>query len=636
MLSFLITNILSSSFSSPCNCTTPKQKWNIGTGSIGGFTIVDDINACAARCCAESLCKVYTFSATTRKCWMKTNDEAGHVEVDRDSSICRTPPPAPAPTPPPPPPPPPPPSTVQVGVNVDTTGAAVAYAGSGFVSYTLDWWEPTEGCRPEGWGPNANVLELNFESEKLIALTKALGPAYLRIGGSLDKFVKYDVPGAEGVCNSSSSDVDEEYHSSCLNATRWNQLHAFTTAVDAKLVFGLSYPRSSDGTWNSSQAEALFRYSKAQGYDATTSMYGFELGEELTSFKLGSKDFEQYTQGYRSCAALLTKVFGAKGSTASPRPMLMGPCPGMSWPQLATWFPAFLNGTAGALDIAVYHSYNQIVPEPAGKRVLFCNTTVPSGNLSTQRSSSPGGTGWQGAAMAKFAKKSGDSADVPLWLGEFGPHNGGGGGVYASSWVSSFGYFSTLGTLAALNHSVLARQTLVGGNYELLRCSSGRAGGGAPEDGKGCDFEPHPDYYIALLWKRLMGRAVLRTAASTSHPHLELHAHCTAGTTNGSITLGYANMDQSISFELAVHSFKQGTSLGVSQNEFHLTAANAAQGMDARVLSLNGGPPLVVGTGTALPNLSPRDAHAGPVVAAPYSIGFVIYPDARAAACMKE
>jgi hypothetical protein len=32
----------------------------------------------------------------------------------------------------------------------------------------------------------------------------------------------------------------------------------------------------------------------------------------------------------------------------------------MSWPQLATWFPAFLKGTAGALDVAVYHSYNQV------------------------------------------------------------------------------------------------------------------------------------------------------------------------------------------------------------------------------------------------------------------------------------
>jgi hypothetical protein len=52
-----------------------------------------------------------------------------------------------------------------------------------------------------------------------------------------------------------------------------------------------------------------------------------------------------------------------------------------------------------------------------------------------------------------------------LWLGEFGPHNGGGGGTYASTFVSSLWYLDALGTLAELNHSVLARQTLVGGNY---------------------------------------------------------------------------------------------------------------------------------------------------------------------------
>ena len=90
---------------------------------------------------------------------------------------------------------------------------------------------------------------------------------------------------------------------------------------------------------------------------------------------------------------------------------------------------------------------------------------------------------------------------------------------------------------------MLARQTLVGGNYELLRCSSGRAGGGTPEDGKGCDFEPHPDYYIALLWKRLMGRAVLGTGpyprTAKTPGHFEIHAHCTAGTINGSVTIGY-------------------------------------------------------------------------------------------------
>ena len=111
--------------------------------------------------------------------------------------------------------------------------------------------------------------------------------------------------------------------------------------------------------------------------------------------------------------------------------------------------------------------------------------------------------------MAGYAKAAG----VPLWLGEFGPHNGGGGGEYASTFVSSFGYFDTLGTLAQLNHSVTARQTLVGGNYELLRCSSGQATG--PEPRAGCDFEPHPDYYIALLWPVQNPCCVLLCAALT-------------------------------------------------------------------------------------------------------------------------
>ena len=78
-----------------------------------------------------------------------------------------------------------------------------------------------------------------------------------------------------------------------------------------------------------------------------------------------------------------------------------------------------------------------------------------------------------------------------------GPHNGGGGGTFASTFVSSFGYVDTLGTLARLNHSVLARQTLVGGNYELLRCSSGQDAG--PEPGTGCDFgfrATSPGYWV--------------------------------------------------------------------------------------------------------------------------------------------
>ena len=65
----------------------------------------------------------------------------------------------------------------------------------------------------------------------------------------------------------------------CLNASRWDALHTFCAATNAKLVFGLSYPqlgehnhlcpngcKNTSGRWNASQAKALFEYSKTKGY----------------------------------------------------------------------------------------------------------------------------------------------------------------------------------------------------------------------------------------------------------------------------------------------------------------------------------------------------------------------------------
>ncbi len=85
-----------------------------------------------------------------------------------------------------------------------------------------------------------------------------------------------------------------------------------------------------------------------------------------------------------------------------------------------------------------------------------------------------------------------------------------------------------------------------------------------PEPGAGCDFEPHPDYWVALLWKRLMGSTVLgaptTTAAIESEPHvdggtdqqaLRLHAHCTAGATNGSVTVALSNAAEAVTFNLS-------------------------------------------------------------------------------------
>lgn len=224
--------------------------------------------------------------------------------------------------------------------------------------------------------------------------------------------------------------------------------------------------------------------------------------------------------------------------------------------------------------------------------------------------------------MAGFAK----TANVPVWLGEGGPHNGGGGGEYASTFVSSFGYMDTLGTLASLNHSVFARQTLVGGNYELLRCSSGQITG--PEPAAGCDFEPHPDYYVALLWRRLMGGTVLDapmltgTGLAAADQHVRLRAHCTEGATNGSLTIAFANTAESNCTNNPHHTLISSDPVMLSlrdclcvtattfklvlpaaiggASEYHLSAAKAGNYMytspfESRVLSLNGGPALRTG-----------------------------------------
>jgi len=141
--------------------------------------------------------------------------------------------------------------------------------------------------------------------------------------------------------------------------------------------------------------------------------------------------------------------------------MLQGPCPGMSWPQLATWVPAFLAQTKGALDIADYHSYNQIKPHPP--RVLYLNKTFPEADLRQQHGPTAGGQGWQAVAQQGYA----EAANLPVWLGEGADHNGGGGGTFARTFVNSHYFISALGTLLEVGHSVFARQTLVGGNYEV-------------------------------------------------------------------------------------------------------------------------------------------------------------------------
>ena len=673
---------------------------NLGDDHLQHLTGVATADACCLKCRALrdsplGTCTAWVYDASGgSSCWLKDNATHRRADSDRVAGSCE---PLPPPSPPPSPLPPSPPvdiaalATVRADAPLARSGDG---ANAGFASFALDWWSPREGCRPEGWGPHANILEIDLASPKLRLLVRALGPsATLRIGGSKDKDVGYAMGAAyPGSLPYGGPGCPAAL---CLNATRWDAINDFAANTSSRLVFGLSYPisggggsssssssSSSSGVWNSSQAEALFAYTRAAGH----AVYGFELGEELTRFTLGSPAFADYTNAYHKAAQLLRAAWAddSNNSSSSVRPLLMGPCPGMSWPQLQTWFPAFLNGTRGALDAAVYHSYNQVVVAASGAggaklpRTLYLNLTNPytaaaaatatDGSSSSSSSSSSslgtvgasaGGTGWQAEAMRGFVDDV--VPGLPLWLGEGGPHNGGGGtpDLGSHSFLDLFYYLDALGVLSERGHFAFVRQTLAGGNYELLRCSSAQLPASESGDGGGggvCDFEPRPSYYAALLWHRLMdSRSLAVTTYSAGAPpagahasssnnnnnsssssssrsrsrsssdsggsgagvddaglaaqYLRVHAHCYAaagGNGNGSVAFSVSNsFDPAYDagapprFRVRFNASLAAAALGGTRLDFLLRSANASAGVFSSLVALNGGAALRVAPGDA-------------------------------------
>jgi len=115
--------------------------------------------------------------------------------------------------------------------------------------------------------------------------------------------------------------------------------------------------------------------------------------------------------------------------------------------------------------------------------------------------------------MVHAAEQAGFQGE--LWVGESAMawHSGREG--VTDTFLSSPWWVSVLGSLAP-THSRFCRQTLMGGNYELVNKTT-RA--------------PNPDFYVAKLWKSTMGEKVLQASVEgNSDPLLKAYSHCLPST----------------------------------------------------------------------------------------------------------
>jgi hypothetical protein len=84
-----------------------------------------------------------------------------------------------------------------------------------------------------------------------------------------------------------------------------------------------------------------------------------------------------------------------------------------------------------------------------------------------------------------------------------------GGNPWAAAFLDSFRYLDQLGRLAQRGVQVVSHNTLASSDYGLIDQNT---------------LTPRPNYWAALLWRRLMGPIVLN--AGPSRPGLNLYAQC--------------------------------------------------------------------------------------------------------------
>jgi hypothetical protein len=115
----------------------------------------------------------------------------------------------------------------------------------------------------------------------------------------------------------------------------------------------------------------------------------------------------------------------------------------------------------------------------------------------------------------------------PLWVTETA-QAACGGSPWAASFLDTFRFVNQLGLLAQNGVDVVMHNTLAASDYSLIE-----------EDTR----EPRPNYWAAVLWKRIMGTTVLEQPATPS-TELRLYAHCLKGQPGGvgiaAINLGRA------------------------------------------------------------------------------------------------
>lgn len=522
--------------------------------------------------------------------------------------------------------------SLSVRVAVDTTAPrAVQSREHAYICATMDWWPPNKCDSADGTADcawvDASANTAPITGDRLAEAVRALGEFTLRIGGTLADSVTYAVGADEDIeCPTFSPAMPTKarlFTGGCLTARRWEKLQSFCQReTGCAMLFGINamvgrecfnvdpsrapcfYPDAQcTSTWNPSNAEALIRATVASGYP----IQGWELGNELSCLSP-----EQFAESLYTLNAIVTDVHSEEGARDLPYPFIVATDAVSGEPTLPADLLPLVEDFLYAYS---WHSY------PLGPGV-DCTGYGGENNTSVdaQIMDPAGMDAFIAEAAGIDAVTRRATRPIQAWMGETGGAYDSGCNGSTNAFMSGFWYLNALGAFAAEGHHMFCRQTLIGGNYELVNKVTNI---------------PNPDYYSTLLFGRLMGPEVLEVSVEVGgEESFRAYAHCTRDSRpeSGSVTvlmLNYAS--KNISATVA-----SGSGLRM---EYILTGVPTDRSVDALhsdVVALNGRilhPDPITGK---IPDLEPEVVvgSSGNVVLPPQSYAFVVYPNMKAHACI--
>jgi len=444
---------------------------------------------------------------------------------------------------------------------------------------------PTAGG-PVGMDPNLYQQRppIELANARLRKLAAALGPVYVRVSGT---WANSTFLGDAATPPAGFGGV--------LTHKQWKGVVDFSKVVDAKIVTSFATSagaRDAAGVWTPAQGQALLDYTRSIGGDIAAA----EFMNEPTFAEMGGAP-----AGYNAAAyARDIAVFSAFVKKSAPGMTVLGPGSvgegtALLPPSMASRFlktEDILKASGAPFDAFSYHFYGAV-----SKRCAALGSegqTSPDAALSAEwLSRTDKAEAFYQNLRDKFAPGK------SLWITETGD-SACGGNPWGATFLDSFRYLNQLGSMAKHGVQVVAHNTLAASDYGLI-------------DEK--TLTPRPNYWSALLWRKLMGTTVLDVGVSTDS--LKIYAHCLRGRSGG-VSLLTINTARG-----------SAATIEIPMNAERYTLNEAK--LDDGHVQLNGKELKL--TGDDLPRLTGVAQKQGAVRLPPASITFLAIADANNPSC---